>query len=426
MPTKSAIQQLSLFWGATAILVLSSVVGGRQATAIEVLLIPDNSNTGHRLAAFDPFDGSIVDLNFITGLNDNGDPSYNQTVAISAFDSGRGTIVVTDQGGSIMEYNHDGTLANAVYPKQPDALYNIRGGDMLNGKVLVTNAGGLGNDLQFRYRAILVDIDTGALSLFNTGQGADGEVLSFDVLVRENDVLIPEQYDTPGAQNNPSYVDSFPDGINQFSLIGGTGTPLFTSDETTGIDFPMQVNPAANGDLLVGGFSEPSGIYRYDGVTGEQLGYWQAPLVRGVYELGNGNILYTTGENNSGVYVMDPATGLSTVVTKQGNFRFIELVDVPGLQVLPGEFNDDGVVNLADYTVWRDNLGRPDETRLNGGGDGLNGVDAGDYLVWKDNFGPAGTAGIAAQATVPEPQAIALLAWPAIGLLLIYRKRGIA
>ena len=28
--------------------------------------------------------------------------------------------------------------------------------------------------------------------------------------------------------------------------------------------------------------------------------------------------------------------------------------------VLPGDYNQDGIVNAADYTVWRDNLGSPD------------------------------------------------------------------
>jgi hypothetical protein len=54
---------------------------------------------------------------------------------------------------------------------------------------------------------------------------------------------------------------------------------------------------------------------------------------------------------------------------------------------LGGDFNRNGVVDAADYTVWRDNLGAPSEMSLNGNGDGLNGVDAGDYSLWKRNFG---------------------------------------
>ena len=36
----------------------------------------------------------------------------------------------------------------------------------------------------------------------------------------------------------------------------------------------------------------------------------------------------------------------------------------------PGDFNGDGQVNLADYAVWRDNLGAADESGINNNGDG--------------------------------------------------------
>lgn len=78
---------------------------------------------------------------------------------------------------------------------------------------------------------------------------------------------------------------------------------------------------------------------------------------------------------------------------------------------LPGDFNGDGLVNSADFTVWRDNLGAADETALMGNGDGLNGVDIGDYNQWKANFSSAGAASLSAgsDAAVPEPGAAVLL-----------------
>jgi hypothetical protein len=72
-----------------------------------------------------------------------------------------------------------------------------------------------------------------------------------------------------------------------------------------------------------------------------------------------------------------------------------------------GDFNGDGVVNLADYTVWRDNLGAEEnDTVLSGNGNG-GVVDATDYQLWKTNFGAGGTGAIAAgAASVPEPAAL--------------------
>ncbi|MCO6044075.1 Ig-like domain-containing protein [Aeoliella sp. ICT_H6.2] len=53
----------------------------------------------------------------------------------------------------------------------------------------------------------------------------------------------------------------------------------------------------------------------------------------------------------------------------------------------PGDFNYDGTVNLADYVVWRNNLGSADESAIYNNGDGINGIDTADYQVWKNNFG---------------------------------------
>ena len=77
-----------------------------------------------------------------------------------------------------------------------------------------------------------------------------------------------------------------------------------------------------------------------------------------------------------------------------------------------GGGNHDGTVNAADYPIWRDNRGAPDETALNNNGDGLNGVDQADYVLWKNNYGAA--AGAGGGAAVPEPSAALLL----VGLAL--------
>lgn len=76
---------------------------------------------------------------------------------------------------------------------------------------------------------------------------------------------------------------------------------------------------------------------------------------------------------------------------------------------LAGDFNSDGVVNAADYTLYRDNLG----TSFNLGGNGNEAgasagvVDAADYALWSANYGST-AAGSALQA-VPEPVGVALV-----------------
>ena len=75
-----------------------------------------------------------------------------------------------------------------------------------------------------------------------------------------------------------------------------------------------------------------------------------------------------------------------------------------------GDFNYDGTVDAADFTVWQDNLGL-DSSALNGNGSGATTVVHADYLLWKTNFEALAT-GEEAAAAVPEPTTffLALLA----------------
>jgi hypothetical protein len=71
-----------------------------------------------------------------------------------------------------------------------------------------------------------------------------------------------------------------------------------------------------------------------------------------------------------------------------------------------GDYNDDGVVNVADYTVWRDNLGS-NNTLPNDQTPGT--VMQVDYDVWKTNFGQS-NSGAVTDTAVPEPGALAIAA----------------
>lgn len=76
--------------------------------------------------------------------------------------------------------------------------------------------------------------------------------------------------------------------------------------------------------------------------------------------------------------------------------------DIP---VLRGDYNRDGIVNAADYSVWRNTLGASGLTPYTGAdGDGDGMVSAEDYGIWKLHFGEtvpteeaSGEASVAAQ-----------------------------
>jgi cytochrome c peroxidase len=85
---------------------------------------------------------------------------------------------------------------------------------------------------------------------------------------------------------------------------------------------------------------------------------------------------------------------------------------------LSGDYTGDGVVDQADYDLWRSNFGDTSSLVADGNGDGV--VDSGDYIVWRNNLGHtwqdlATGAGALTGAAVPEPATIVLLTF---GLLL--------
>jgi pectate lyase len=74
-----------------------------------------------------------------------------------------------------------------------------------------------------------------------------------------------------------------------------------------------------------------------------------------------------------------------------------EVIEPP----LAGDYNDDGTVDAADYTVWRDAITSGAE--LLNETESLGIVDTDDYAAWKANFGAVGGSGGGANASVPEP-----------------------
>ena len=82
-----------------------------------------------------------------------------------------------------------------------------------------------------------------------------------------------------------------------------------------------------------------------------------------------------------------------------------------------GDYDGNGIVDAADYTVWLSLLGSSNATA---DGDGSGTVDVGDYTMWKSNFG--NSAGATGGSQIPEPTAMVLLLASG-GLIAIRRQR---
>ena len=118
----------------------------------------------------------------------------------------------------------------------------------------------------------------------------------------------------------------------------------------------------------------------------------------------------------------------------QTQYRDDDIAYIPAggtklLQLLPpllaGDYNRDGVVDAADFTVWRNAMGTGLlHPMVDGNGDGV--IDVGDYTAWKSNYGlsSSGIGGIATGnlPAVPEPAAWCLMA-PALAVVGLVRRR---
>ena len=106
-------------------------------------------------------------------------------------------------------------------------------------------------------------------------------------------------------------------------------------------------------------------------------------------------------------YLLAGASELTTGV--------VEFDDLPVIGSQPGDYNDNGIVDAADYTVWRDNFGTTNvlPNDLIGGT-----IGEAQYNQWKSNFGSGSGSGSAAvaMATVPEPASVVLVASLLLGL----------
>ncbi len=130
----------------------------------------------------------------------------------------------------------------------------------------------------------------------------------------------------------------------------------------------------------------------YDVATYAIFGSDEAPLTGSDYTLNFGLHLAGTGVSGGG--------GV-------GGFQLVEVTTTGPL----GDYNGDGMVDAADYTVWRDNVGGDGSTLQNRDPGQTGPVDSGDYDFWKSQFGQVGAVSLASAETaaVPEPSGFALI-----------------
>jgi PEP-CTERM motif len=104
-------------------------------------------------------------------------------------------------------------------------------------------------------------------------------------------------------------------------------------------------------------------------------------------------------------------------------------ISIERLATLSGDYNGNGAVDAADYTVWRDTLGQTGDG-LAADGDRDDMVDQEDYDIWKAGFGNVAGSGsvvtaastVGLPASVPEPASLLLLTMSCVAAGLVRQR----
>jgi sugar lactone lactonase YvrE len=199
------------------------------------------------------------------------------------------------------------------------------------------------------------------------------------------------------------------DGSNLEPIVGAQGKPIGIAVDAAGGSIywadAMSISPAGgdgaikvadlDGDnqrIILGGLNVPYGV-ALD--VAEQYVYWT--------DMGTGKIQRTVMSGTL-PYFQDVLIGLPSPTA---------IVIAP---TLPGDYNDDGSVDAADYVVWRKGLGTI--------------YDQNDYQTWRAHFGTSIGPGSGAalpsaeplSAAVPEPAAFVVLIFAAAGGFIRRRR----
>jgi len=252
-----------------------------------VLLIPDSN--ADAVGMYDPYDGSYLG-DFI--INDPTGTLYSFTTPINAVQGPADNIYVSDQiSDAVYAFDSEGSFlfvaADATH------LDNSRGIDFRNDTLFVTSGDGY------------VQMFSGPCSFagYFINDGSD----PFDILF------------LPDGTSLMSDIEGSSDNIRLYDINGANPDILFT------IDFPEQVqfDEGTVDHYLCAGFS--ADILTEFLLDGTIIDTWPLSGARGVYRLGNGNLLATNGD---GVHEIDPATGAVIELEYSGSCRFIELADI--------------------------------------------------------------------------------------------------
>ncbi len=190
--------------------------------------------------------------------------------------------------------------------------------------------------------------------------------------------------------SNPTVSDM---GVNVFR--SGAGSDFTEASENAGL---YSVPPDVSGDPTIG-FG--------NGTLGNGVVQSNTVIDNG-FAAANSAFPRTTG-------AFDLKMLAGSFALRGMNFQYDLGYDLTPIPPITGDYNRNGVVDAADYVLWRNG-----DIAADGNGDTV--VDSLDYDIWRGNFGATSGAGSALGSTaVPEPATLGLIL---AGVLMTWPRRN--
>jgi hypothetical protein len=360
-----------------------------------------------------PFFATTADgLNTFAGVSDGGAtftplgaPQAGQVTSLTTH--GVFSIVgnSTSAGGWT---NNNGVPKGLTLTFNADITFSVGDGSPANSYLTLTQSGANRGDGLGIAQGIS---GTSTLDSFNFN-GVSNEVLAVSA-VTVSDTNFSGTLDEAGFNFTPGTVGNFGPYVLRSSGFTENGETAALVSANNAID------PDGLGRPTIGfgvPSSDPSENGRGQGFVASNVSI----------ENGFANTIVTTNGTGHGTYFSPPRqVGAFTLAMLNATMGFkgigyeydINFDIAPAATPIVGDYNGNGVVDAADYVLWRKG-----DIAADGNNDTL--VDSLDYDIWRGNFGATAGAGSAlGSAAVPEPATCGLLV---MGLLTVCSRRSFA
>lgn len=256
-----------------------------------LLMMPDSTN--NRLVLFNLADGSVADPDYF---------ELAQGTPVHAIQVGAEIWISEQLGDRVSRWSLTGDFLGQIGGGKTGGLDNVRGMGVGGGRILLTNAGsanGAPGPAIVRITSA-GDLD-GSISMVGLAPSP------FGIFATGTGFLVSSS--------------SANDDVHRFDLAFA---PVGTFHNSTTLNFAEQFARDGNDNVIVAGFSSGN-LVRFNVSTGALIDAIAAPGARGVHVLGNGNILWTSGQ---GAFVYDVTTQTSSLVHAGGG-RYLSLIVFP-------------------------------------------------------------------------------------------------